>query len=79
MSAVAKALAEIKVEIKAIEQARASLHSEDPQIQRVAVRDLALSGMAASKKAEEIIDQILGIKKKVQKYLKQVREVDVIS
>ncbi len=69
MKAVAKTLAEIKVEIGTIEESKSGLQSADRKQQKAALVNIAVSSMNAANKAEEIIFQVQAVKNKLQKYL----------
>ena len=77
MTAVAKVMAEIKAEVKAIEDARAGLENE--RTQRAALMDIAIGGVNSAAKAEEIIQDVLDIRRRIVKYLKDVEKQDGIS
>ena len=72
MQEVAKNMAEIKVEVVAMEKTRDELSSGDEKEQMAALAEIAVSGLTAAAKAEEITDRVLKIKAKLKKYQKQV-------
>jgi hypothetical protein len=72
MTEVAKNLAEIKFEVESIEKARTDL--QDESTQREALNELAISGMMAADKAEEIIERIKEIKVKLRDFQKQQKK-----
>ena len=72
MKAVAKTLAEIKVEVGTIEEARGELQVDDQKRQKMALANIVVSGMNAANKAEEIIFQIQAVRSKLQKYLDNI-------
>ena len=79
MTAVAKIMAEIKAEVKAIEDARAELKTGDERKQKVALLDIAIGGVNSAAKADEIIDRILDIRRRIAGYLRQVEKQNGIS
>jgi methionine aminopeptidase len=70
MTAVARMMGEIKAEVQAMEDARKALPTGN---QREALIDIAVSGMNASAKADEIISKVGRIRNDIQEYLKQVK------
>jgi hypothetical protein len=65
MSAVAKVIAEIKIELETMEEARKSLAVD---VTKDALVDIAVAGVNASNKADEIVEKILKIKRVLEGY-----------
>jgi hypothetical protein len=65
MSAVAKVIAEIRIELETMEEARKSL---SVGITKDALVDIAVSGLNASAKADEIVEKIRKIKRVLEGY-----------
>ena len=74
MTAVAKIMAEIKAEVVAIEDARTSLNVADERQQKIALLDIAIGGVNSAAKADEIIDRIKDIRRRIVGYLKLVEK-----
>ena len=74
MTAVAKIMAEIRAEIQAIESAKVALRSADDKKQRAALLDIAVGGVNSAAKADEIIDRVRDIRRRIAGYLKQVEK-----
>jgi hypothetical protein len=69
MKDVARALAEIRLEVESIENSRQNLQSDRKQ--RLALLDIKTSGRAAARKAESVIVQLLGIREKLKQYQRE--------
>lgn len=79
MTVVAKVMAEIKAEVKAIEDARVGLYSGNEREQRAALMDIAIGGVNSSAKADEIIGRIRDIRSRIEEYLEQVAKQNVVD
>jgi len=79
MKEVAKNLAEIKVEVVAMEKTRAELQGDNDEAQRAALAEIAVSSVTAAAKAEEIINRVLEIKAKLKKFQKQVETINAAN
>lgn len=79
MKEVAKNLAEIKVEVVAMEKTRNELQGDNDEAQRAALAEIAVSSVTAAAKAEEIIDRILEIKAKLKKFQQQVETINAAN
>ena len=72
MQAVSRNLAEIHMEVFAIENARDKLRDSDRQVSRSGLTDIAVSGMAAVAKAEEAMEKLRKIRERLTDYRMQL-------
>ena len=71
MTEVAKVMAGIKLEVETIKVAEGDLQGDDPVKQETALTEIAVSGMSAAAKADEIIDRLKDIRSKLSLYQRQ--------
>ena len=73
MMAVARNLAEIKLEVVNIGSVQGDLQADDLK-QQTALTEIAVSGSAAAAKADEVIDRVKKIRYDLRKYLKEAEK-----
>jgi hypothetical protein len=72
MTEVAKVLAYIKADIKAMEAARATLQSGDETGQRAALTDLVTYGNDIGIATDKAVQRLESVKRKLVKFIQQV-------